>query len=179
MRHSILVAGSLMVGMLVAPLAAQADSPHAFLDKALKGDNSEIMLGKLAVDRAGSRGVRNFGKTLVQDHRQARNQVLDVGQRFGLRADRDPTQEAREEQGRLSNMGGRDFDREFVHYMVNDHRNDIADFRDEAREGHGAVSMLARRQLPVLQKHLNIALSLDHGDRRLSRNYERNRGYSH
>jgi putative membrane protein len=178
MRHSILAASSIMLDVLIAPLAAQADSPQAFLGKALKGDNSEIMLGKLAAGRAGSPSVRDFGATLVRDHRQARNQVLDVGRRFGLRPDRDVTGEARDEQNRLSNMDGRDFDREFVHYMVDDHRKDIADFRDEAREDHGPVSALARKQLPVLHKHLDIALSLDRGDGRMSRNYERNHGYS-
>ena len=65
-----------MLGLMTIPLAAQADSPRAFLDKALKGDNSEIMLGRLAADHAGSQAVRDFGNTLVRDHTQARNQVL-------------------------------------------------------------------------------------------------------
>jgi len=173
MKHSTLLAGSLMLCLVTIPLAAQADSPRAFLDKALKGDNSEIMLGRLAADHADSQPVRDFGNTLVQDHTQARNQVLDAGRRFGLQPSDEPTQEARDEEDRLKNMKDRDFDREFVHYMANDHRKDIADFRDEAQEGHGVVSALAQKQLPVLQKHLDIAMSLERVGGRVSRN-ERN-----
>jgi predicted outer membrane protein len=57
-------------------------------------------------------------------------------------------------------MRGRDFDREFIHFMVDDHRQALNDFRDESRERHGAVSDLARNQLPTLQKHLDQAVAL-------------------
>ena len=55
--------------------------------------------------------------------------------------------------------------------MIDDHRKDIAEFRDEAREGHGAVSDLARRQLPTLRKHLDMAIALDNRGGRFSGNF--------
>ena len=105
-------------------------------------------------------GVRDFGRTLVSDHSKARSEVLDVGRRFGMRPSREMAPEARDERDRLMGMRGRDFDREFVRYMIDDHRKDIGDFRDEAREHHGAVSDLAGRQLPTLREHLRMAMSL-------------------
>jgi len=166
MNKSFLLAGSILLAAALTPLAAQADSPREFLTNALRGDNSEIMLGNLAADRGRSQGVRDFGRKLVQDHSQARNEVLDVGRRFGLRPTRDVKPEARELRDRLAGMRGRDFDREFISHMVDDHRQDIDEFRDEAREHHGAVSDLAARQLPALREHLRIARSLDRGDGR-------------
>jgi len=109
---------------------------------------------------------------LVDDHRQARQEVRDLGRRFGLRPTRDVTPEAREERDRLAAMGGRRFDREFIRHMIDDHRTDIAEFRDEAREGHGAVSDLARRQLPILRKHLDMAIALDNRGGRFSGNFD-------
>jgi putative membrane protein len=149
-----------LLGAALVPSAALADSPREFLRHALQGDNSEMMLGRLAAERGRSSGVRDYGQTLASDHSQAREEVLDVGRRFGLRPDRDPAPEAREERNKLMELRGRDFDREFVRYMIEDHRKDIADFRDEAREHHGPVSDLAQRQLPTLQKHLDMALAL-------------------
>lgn len=60
-------------------------------------------------------------------------------------------------------MNGREFDRAFVHYMIDDHRQDIAEFQEEAHAMNGPASHLVREQLPTLQKHLDIALSIAHG----------------
>jgi putative membrane protein len=166
MKRSLYLAGTFLTAALLAPVAAQADSPREFLQQALRGNNSEIMLGNLAAERARNPEVREFGRTLVRDHEQARNQVLDVGRRFGIRPDREPKPETREMHRELMGMRGRDFDRAFISHMVEDHRNDVAEFRDEARERHGAVSDLAARQLPTLREHLRTAISLDRRDGR-------------
>jgi len=167
-----LLAGSILLAAALVPVAARADSPREFLYNALKGDNSEIMLGNLAADRARDPAVRDYGRKLANDHSQARGEVLDVGGRFGIRSTREMAPEARDERDRLMGMRGRDFDREFVRYMIDDHRKDIGDFRDEAREHHGPVSDLASRQLPTLREHLRIAQSLDNDNGRFNGRYD-------
>ena len=146
--------------------AVLADNPREFLEKALQGDNSEIMLGRLAADQARNPAVRDFGNTLVNDHRQAREEVRQLGARFGIGNTRDVAPEAQEEREKLMGLRGRDFDREFVRYMVDDHRKDIGDFRQEVQEGHGPVSALAERQLPTLRQHLRMAIALDRSNGR-------------
>jgi putative membrane protein len=177
MNRSFLLAGSILLAAALAPLTAHADSPREFLYNALRGDNSEIMLGNLAAERGRSQGVRDFGRTLVNDHTQARNEVLDVGRRLGVRPTREITPEARELRERLAGMRGRDFDREFIQHMIDDHRRDIDEFRDEAREQHGPVSELAARQLPTLRQHLRIARALDRGGDRLSGRFDQMRDW--
>jgi putative membrane protein len=54
-------------------------------------------------------------------------------------------------------MSGRDFDEEFLRYMVNDHREDIHDFREQASVDNHEVSRMAKDQLPTLEKHLRTA----------------------
>ena len=76
MKRSFL-AGSILLAAALTPLAARADSPREFLHHALQGDNSEIMLGNLAADRARDPAVREFGRTLVNDHSKARGEVLE------------------------------------------------------------------------------------------------------
>jgi len=167
MKRSFLLAGAVAVAMSLSP-AAKADSPREFLRHAMQGDNSEIMLGGLAADRARSPAVRDFGQTLVSDHQQARNEVREVGRRFGVWPNRASSPQARDERNKLMDLRGREFDREFVRYMIDDHRNDIREFRDEAREDHGAVSDLAQRQIPTMRKHLRMAIALERSDGRSS-----------
>jgi len=168
MNRSFLFAGAIAAAMVGWSPVALADNPREFLQNAQQGNNSEIMLGRLAAEQARSPAVRDFANALVSDHRQARNDVRDVGQRLGLQPDRDVSPEAREERDRLMGLRGRDFDREFIRFMVEDHRRDIGDFRDEARENHGPVSALAQRQLPTLRNHLRMAIALERSDGRSS-----------
>jgi putative membrane protein len=172
MSRSLLLVTSLAGALVGSVLTAEADSPREFLYKAQQGSNSEIMLGRLATQHGRSPAVRNFGQTLVEDHRQARDDIRALGAQFGVRTSRDPSAEAIEERQRLMTTNGRRFDREFIRYMIQDHEKDIAEFRDEAREGHGQVSALARRQLPTLQHHLEIARSLGNDDGRVSGSFE-------
>jgi putative membrane protein len=161
-----------VITVAMSPCAALADSPRRFLQHALEGDNSEIMLGQLAADKARDPQVREFGRMLSADHSQAREEVIGLGGRMGVRRNRDLSQGAKDERDRLKRMDGREFDREFVRYMIQGHRMDVSDFQNEVREGHGPVSDLAARQLPTLQKHLDMALDLDGG-----RQNERNDRY--
>lgn len=160
---ALLTASAALALALAVPLAAQAQDPQQFLHKAIKGDNSEIMLGHMAENRGASPDVRRFGHTLVKDHSMARDQAMHVASRMGVRPPDGPTREAMGERALLSGMHGRAFDREFVHYMINDHRKDIEDFRDEAHAMNGPASRMAREQLPTLRKHLDMALAIAHG----------------
>lgn len=166
MIRSMLLVTTIFGSLLMTTLVSQADSPREFLYKAQQGANSEIMLGRIAAERGRSPAVRDFGQTLMDEHRQARDEIRALGSKFGVRPNRDPSPEAVEERERLMQLSGRWFDREFARYMVEDHEKDIAEFRDEAREGHGEVSALARRQLPTLRHHLEMARALDSGDDR-------------
>ena len=179
MKRTFLLAGVVAAALGVSP-AAYADSPRQFLRQAMQGNNSEIMLGNLAAERARSPSVREFGRTLVSDHQQARSEVVDMGRQFGLRPNRQISDEARETRDRLEGLRGREFDHEFVRAMVDDHRKDIAAFRDETREEHGAVSDLARNQLPTLRTHLRMAIALERSNGRSSEggwNMARDRDY--
>jgi putative membrane protein len=180
MKLSVLL---LSAALLAVPTIALADSPRDFLNKALQADNSEIMLGQLAQARAANSGVRDYGRMLQNDHAQARNDVLNAGRRLGVRPNNDSSWDAKHERDKLQGMRADQFDKEFIHYMVDDHRKALNDFRDESRERHGAVSDLAKRQMPTLQKHLDQAVALadrlehDHGPAYSDRDRDHNNGY--
>ncbi len=161
MNHRLLLAA--LTGFALASGAASAavsPSSQKFLSDAMLGDASEIKLGQLAQQNAGSTGVRDFGKTLVTDHSKAQSEVKKTASSMGYTPPDQPTSEAQQEYDKLKGMKGAEFDREFARYMVNDHKKDIAAFQKEAQANDGEASTLAKQQLPVLQKHLQVAESL-------------------
>jgi len=172
MLRAMCLAASVFSALSICSTESHADSPREFLIQAQQGANSEIMLARLATKYARNPAVRDFGQTLVDDHRQARDDIRSLGRRFGVPSARDISPEARDELDRLTDLRGRRFDREFINYMIEDHRKDIAEFRDEAREQHGPVSEFARRQLPTLRKHLDIASALGNQNGRFSGNFD-------
>lgn len=157
-----LLGGAAAVLLLAGAASAQPREDRHFLTEAIQGDNSEMMLGQMAAERAMSPRVRNFGRTLHDDHAHARDEAMRVAARFGVRDTRAITPEARHEARKLRRLHGRAFDREFVRYMQEDHRKDIAEFRHQARMG-GPVGQLAGQTLPDLQKHLQMSRELSRG----------------
>ena len=152
----------LFAAALLCPTASQASSASHFLRDAIKGDNSEMRLGRLIAAEGHSAAVRSFGNTLVVDHSKARAQAARVATRMGAPVPTAMMPEARAELSKLKHVRGHAFEREVRRYMIEDHRKDISEFRDQARHGDRRTAALATAQLPTLEKHLRIAESLPH-----------------
>jgi putative membrane protein len=141
------------------PGAGLSDSDLAFLEHAAQGNMFEIIVGGIASQLGSDPGVRHFGQVLVADHSQA---LADMGGFFGdqfslpgLGPDHVMTI------AQLGSLNGDNFDPQFVDTMVQDHREDVALFRQEARNADSPdVQDYAAAHLPALRHHLRIALRL-------------------
>jgi putative membrane protein len=159
-RHSAVAA--MAAYALASGAAAQGDGELHFLADALKGDNSEMMLGQMAGERGSSPALRDYGRTLHDDHAKARERVAPIAQQAGVSITDEPMPEAAQERRKLERLHGQAFDREFARYMVKDHRQDISEFEKQARK-RGPAADLARQTLPTLRKHLAMAQRLSRG----------------
>jgi putative membrane protein len=146
--------------LALAATTAYADSAGDFLMDAAKGDNAEIMMGKLAQQKAQSASVKKFGQTLVTDHTRAKDEVATLATSMSVSMPSDVKPDAQQAYDKLAQTSGAEFDRLFVAHMIEDHQKDIAAFTNEAKARDGKVSTLAAKQLPTLKKHLSIAQSL-------------------
>jgi putative membrane protein len=152
-----------VVLMSGSAVLAGPPSHDDFLKTAIMGDNSEIKLGHLAEQKAGSPEVRAYGRTLVRDHTKAAAQATRLAGQIGINPPSRALLKANAEYLKLRLLSGSSFDQEFVNYMVDDHKHDIRDFSEMARRHDGPVSRLAAMQLPTLRKHLDIARQLKSG----------------
>ncbi|HXH16409.1 MAG TPA: DUF4142 domain-containing protein [Sphingomonas sp.] len=151
----------LLAPALVALACSPAVSPNAFLTKAIQGDNSEMRLGAIAASKGGS-AVAEYGRMLVADHTKARADAVAVATRYGVTPPTEVLPEASKEQDKLAGLTGTAFDREFVSYMLDDHKSDISDFMKEIDDSStpADVRKLAQDTLPHLRTHLDMAKRL-------------------
>lgn len=141
------------------PLVTKSmDGP--FLYSAARGQQQETLLGALATQIGNYPGVQSFGWRLAGDHALGLAQLVPVlnGAGLGLPGMK-PDQ--RDVVAGFGYLPGSQFDRVFVDFMVVEHEQDIAAFRDEIDNGQNPEAVAyAQQNLPVLMDHLNIALQL-------------------
>jgi putative membrane protein len=59
---------------------------------------------------------------------------------------------------KLAKLSGPDFDREYMKAMLKDHKEDVEDFRKQAKaKKPNDVNAFAAKTLPVLEQHLSMA----------------------
>jgi putative membrane protein len=150
-----------VIGLTLAagPAMAQiSPADRAFAIKAAAGGLGEVALGQLATRIADDTKVRRFGERMVTDHTQANQELQQIAtqQRLALPTRTDAASDAAAQQ--LKAMTSPVFDTNYVQDMIQDHRQDIADFRLEADSGQDpALRGFARKYLPILQHHLQMA----------------------
>ncbi len=153
----------LVTAVLASPRpAAAAEDAKTFLKEAIQGDIAEIQLGQLAEKQGHSKGVKDFGKTLVTDHTKAKAKASELAKKMDVKVPSEPTAEAKETYQELTKLSGKEFDEEFVDNAVKDHKKDIEKYSAQAKHGDNKkVAALADETLPVLKKHLKTAQSLE------------------
>jgi len=146
-------------------------SDREFVQLASASGLAEVNLGNVARTRAASDGVRQFAQTLVQDHTQANQQLLQLANRKGWTLARSMDQKHQELERKLTGLSGAAFDREFVRSQIKDHEMAIDLFQSQAKNGKDKdLSNWAEKTLPHLKHHLEMArkLSDDKGKERTS-----------
>lgn len=141
---------------------ATADSHAAqFLTDAMKGDNSEVRVGKLAARKGSSQGVKDFGGMLADDHGKHLTKVSALAQSMNVPPTDETKPEADQLYAKLQGLSGADFDKAFVAGMIADHKKDIDAYQQEANSSDPTeVTSMAKETVPTLQTHLKTAQSL-------------------
>lgn len=125
---------------------------------AAAGGMMEVKLGELAQKNGGSAQVKDFGKTMVTDHSKANDELKAVAAKKNITLPAALSDDAQKKYDDLSKKTGKDFDKDYISMMVDDHQDDIDKFKKEAADGHDAdLKTWASDKIPVLQHHLDMA----------------------
>ena len=112
---------------------AQIVADRMFFRIATKGGMAEVEMGKLAVTKASSEEVKQFGQKMVADHTMLNASMVPFAQSLGVKMPKHLLKKDSEELAKLEGLSGRDFDQEFLSYMVVNHRTDDKEFQGEMR----------------------------------------------
>src|SRR3954447_6917029 len=111
-----------------------SDKDFKFATDAAQGGMAEVQLGELAKTKGTSEAVRNFGDQMVRDHTKANEELRALVTKKGGML---PAQVAQKDQSTMEHLQketGHDFDRAYLDHMVKDHKKDVKEFRDAAKD---------------------------------------------
>ncbi len=145
-----------VTGMAGAATLNNADKQ--FLVTVARTDMTEAHEGQMAEDQASRPDVKDFGKTLVQDHTQSYEQLTQLAAKTGVSIPKgiDTAKDANLQH--LAHLKGSHFDTAFDTEEIASHRRAIALFKREATSAKDPdVKAFASNMIPVLEKHLQLA----------------------
>jgi len=129
-----------------------------YLKTAAEGSSLEVILGKVAQTHASAQSVKNFGWRMINDHSREHKQVKRIAENFGLTVPDEPSRKQQKDIEELSQYYGSAFDKHYMSYEVEDHKQDIADAKKEIEMGRNPrVVNLAIGWTPILVGHLEYA----------------------
>jgi putative membrane protein len=162
-RPVILFATAALAVAVPASVADAAAKPYSPLDKymlrsSIQGDRFEIAGGQLAQSKGTSPAVKALGARLVKDHSKSLSEAVKLAKDLKISVPKTPTPSQEWELSVLDGLPATSFDAAYAGLEVQDHKQDIDDTKTEITDGCNAkVRQLARKDLPVLRKHLKLS----------------------
>jgi len=131
-----------------------------FLTRALAVNELEVVLGRLAVERASSPEVKAMGATMVQKHSALGERLKELAERSGISPAPALSGAQSNTIARLSSLSGTAFDDAFKTVVDAGHVDELAMYRqeiDHARDPE--LAALAQRRVETLDKQVAQASS--------------------
>jgi putative membrane protein len=156
----------LAVGCLAAHSKARTTLPSdaAFLAMAAQADMTIAHIGQMAEDRALTGRLKDFARTLVQDHTNDYWQLTGLAATGGDTIPKAINERNERTIASLDRSRGKAFDRAFLLNQSAEHERLIGTFKLEAEHGSNpAIKEYARKALPTMEQHLHDAQDLLQG----------------
>lgn len=129
-----------------------------FAVEAASGGMMEVQLGELAQQKASSQRVKDFGAMMVRDHSKANDELKSLAGMKNVTLPPAPGEDHMDHIKKLSEKSGKEFDKDYMKMMVDDHQDDIDAFEKASNNAKDAdVKAFAAKTLPVLRAHLDSA----------------------
>jgi putative membrane protein len=155
-----IVGGALL---LVIPTGVRADDTKKmtdshFVDHAYTAGQNEVMLGRMAVERAQNEDVRKFAMRMVEDHTKANNDLTILVSDLRIAVPDRPLPDQDKELRKLHANDLKDFDRDYMDHMVKAHEEAVKLFEQGSKElKNERLKEFATKTLPTLKDHLKMA----------------------
>ena len=117
----------------------------------------EVELGRLAVERGSSAGVKQYGQQMVEEHTRANQELMQLAMQKKVELPTEMSTQNTAMIDRLSGLSGRSFDTAYKQAMIDSHNQAIALFQAQSQQGQDPqLKAWATQKLPNLQAHLEM-----------------------
>jgi putative membrane protein len=117
----------------------------------------EVELGRLAVKRGSSAGVKQYGQEMVEDHTRANQELMQLAMQKKVELPTEMSTQNTALIDRLSGLSGKSFDAAYKQAMIDSHKQAIALFQAQSQQGQDPeLKAWATQKLPNLQAHLEM-----------------------
>jgi len=117
----------------------------------------EVELGRLAVERGSSPGVKQYGQEMVEDHTRANQELMQLAMQKKVELPTEMSSQNTALMERLSGLSGKSFDAAYKQAMIDSHKQAIALFQAQSQQGQDPqLKAWATQKLPKLQAHLEM-----------------------
>lgn len=146
---------ALVVGLAAGQ--AFAASPRAFVEDASASGLAEIQNGELAVQKSQSADVKKFAQMMIDDHRAANQELMELADKLKLPPSDDAAITDRVKKLILEYREG-SFDKAYANNQVDAHEEAVELFREQSENNDVPdLQDYARKTLPKLEAHLEQA----------------------
>jgi len=156
---------ALGAGVTAAVVRAGDDkvlSKEEFVAKCIDCNLSEKDFAERAVKNADSADVRKFAQRLIDDHEKLNQKALDLAKELKIGVVSGVNKDHKDALAKLLTTSGKEFDRNFVRIMVQNHEKSVKMLEANAKGSKSAeVRKMAADALPVVRAHLEEARKLD------------------
>ena len=117
----------------------------------------EVELGRLAVERGSSAGVKQYGQQMVEEHTRANQELMQFAMQKKVELPTEMSTQTTAMIDRLSGLSGTSFDTAYKQAMIDSHNQAIALFQAQSQQGQDPqLKAWATQKLPNLQAHLEM-----------------------
>jgi putative membrane protein len=117
----------------------------------------EVELGRLAVQRGSSAGVKQYGQEMVEEHTRANQELMQLVMQKQVELPTEMSTQNTAMIDRLSGLSGKSFDTAYKQAMIDSHNQAIALFKAQSQQGQDPeLKAWATQKLPNLQAHLKM-----------------------
>jgi len=140
------------------------ESDAKFAVEAANGGMAEVVLGKLASEKAANKKVKDFGAMMVTDHSKADDELKALAHKLNITLPDSISSDESKTRDDLAKKSGADFDKDYVSNMVDDHKKDVKAFEDAAKNCKDSdLKAFANKTLPTLKMHLEAIEKIKKG----------------
>lgn len=139
------------------PVTVSKDDSRFVVD-AVEGGRMEVQLGQLARQKGSSQQVRGFGAMMERDHTRSGDRLKAIAEEksITLAGAISPAMQKKIDDLKTD----KNFDKDYINLMMDDHKEDIKEFEEESKKGSDAdIRAFADSTLHMLHIHLDSAES--------------------